>query len=186
MEMGLRMVATSNPRNNTFSILTNDHAGRFVHVATLPSVVNSYGITAGDWDGDGLVDIVVSSQDLGPAAAGYRNLGNARFEGPSWTAGKNVSYVPTLTRLDKSKKLYLVLAELVGDRVDIFSIEQGGVQLSWTSTFSTTNWRLDEAQEAAPNGWIPSTLPVISNPFSGLNEVVLETPEAKRFFRLVQ
>jgi hypothetical protein len=177
-------VATSNERSKTITVLTNDHHGNFAIAANFPATISAYGITAGDWDSDGRIDLVASSNDFNESAAVlFRNAGDSRFE-PSYLVGKNVSYVPTLTRLDQTENIYLILSELSGDKMDIFSMQHSSFRLEWP--LETGSWLLQEAQTPESGAWTVSTAAITPNPLKAANEVYLDKSDAHRFFRLAQ
>src|SRR5438105_2170950 len=108
--------------------------GGFVISSAFSTLIGGYGIASGDWDGDGRVDIVASSTNQVQSMALFRNVGGGKFEGPIWIFGSNVTYVPTIARLDGSNRMFLLAPELETSKVDIYEFDTLAPRVEWPSS----------------------------------------------------
>lgn len=115
------------------------------------------GVAAGDYDGDGDVDVFIVRGDIGPNLL-YRNLGNLTFEEVAAAAGlantksasENYRHAgPMFADMDGDGDLDLFLGGLEGDPCLIFRNEGAGVFLDVTAGSGLDAMRSEQSVGAA-------------------------------------
>jgi hypothetical protein len=92
----------------------------------------AYGIGAADWDGDGRIDLALTSiKTNSSGVALIRGNGDGTFTSPVWLIKANGPYTPTFARLDSNRTLWMMVPESLQDRALLYTLDVNLPRVEW-------------------------------------------------------